>query len=91
MLPKDLVGSRGDMLDGAPPGSKCWSALHRRYKQVVHVLFLVNQIQLSIDPMHKWRRFECSFVYIEISPTSLVLELNFQKNMLPKMRLVGQI
>ena len=45
----------------------------------------------SIDPMHKWRRFEQSFVYIEISATSLVLELNFQKNMLPKMRLVGLI
>ena len=50
----------------------------------------VNVHLFSIDPMHKWRRFE-SFVCIEISPTSLVLELNFQKNMLPKMRLVGQI
>ena len=29
--------------------------------------------------MHKWRRFEYSFVCIEISATSLVLELNFQK------------
>ena len=27
----------------------------------------------SIDPMHKWRQFKYSFVYIEISPTSLVL------------------
>ena len=31
------------------------------------------------------------FVYIQISPTSLVLELNFQKNILPQMRLVGLI
>ena len=44
-----------------------------------------------IDPMHKWRRFEQSFVYIEISATSLVFELNFQKKMLLKMRLVGLI
>ena len=29
--------------------------------------------------------------YIQISPTSLVLELNFQKNVLPKTRLVGLI
>ena len=32
-----------------------------------------------------------TFVYIEISPTNLVIELNFQKNMLPKLRLVGLI
>ena len=38
--------------------------------------------------MHKWGQFEKFFVYIEISPTSLVLELNFQKNMFRKMRLV---
>ena len=28
---------------------------------------------LAIDPMHKWRRFKYSFVYIQISPTSLIL------------------
>ena len=27
----------------------------------------------SIDPMHKWRQFKYSFVYIQISPTSLLL------------------
>ena len=26
-----------------------------------------------IDPMHKWRQFKHSFVYIQISPTSLIL------------------
>ena len=26
-----------------------------------------------IDPMHKWRLFKYSFVYIQISPTSLSL------------------
>ena len=26
-----------------------------------------------IDPMHKWRQFKYFFVYIQISPTSLIL------------------
>ena len=27
----------------------------------------------SIDPMHKWWQFKYYFVYIQISPTSLIL------------------
>ena len=30
-------------------------------------------ITFRIDPMHKWRQFKYSFVYIQISPTSLIL------------------
>ena len=30
-------------------------------------------VKYSIDPMHKWRLFKYSFVYIQISPTSLSL------------------
>ena len=26
-----------------------------------------------IDPMHKWRQFKYSFIYIQTSPTSLIL------------------
>ena len=28
---------------------------------------------MAIDPMHKWRQFKYSFVYIQISPTGLIL------------------
>ena len=55
------------------------------------VMLRQQKSESPIDHMHKWRWFEKSFVYIEISPTSLVLEFNFQKNMLPKLRLVGLI
>ena len=34
---------------------------------------LVCILVQSIDPMRKWRSFKYSFVYIQISPTSLIL------------------
>ena len=60
---------------------------YSRFKQSTTVTIKYT----SIDPMHEWRRFWYSFVFIQISPTNLVLEFNFQKNMLPKTRLVGLI
>ena len=33
----------------------------------------LNFVARRIDLMHKWRRFNYSFVYIQISPTSLIL------------------
>ena len=32
-----------------------------------------KELFIVIDPMHKWRQFKYSFVYIQISPTSLIL------------------
>ena len=34
---------------------------------------LGTRLTLFIDPMHKWRQFKYSFVYIQISLTSLIL------------------
>ena len=65
------------------------------YHDILHVHFLQqteeHALLLSIDLIRKWRPFQYPFVYIQISPTSLVLWLNFQKNMLLKTRLVGLI
>ena len=44
-----------------------------------------------IDIIHKRRNFNIFFVYIQIRPISLVLDLKFQTIMLTKTKLVGQI
>ena len=42
-----------------------------------------------IDAMHKWRQFKYSFVYIQISPTSLILGNIFFWKFNSRTRLVG--
>ena len=44
-----------------------------------------------MDPMHKWRQFKYSFVYIQISPTSLILGNIFFWKLNSRTRLVGLI
>ena len=45
----------------------------------------------SIDPMHKWQQFKYSFVYIQISPTCLILGNIFFWKLNSRTRLVGLI
>ena len=44
-----------------------------------------------IDPMHKWRQFKYSFIYIQISHTSLILGNIFFSKFNSRTRLVGLI
>ena len=46
----------------------CVTCLRKENEQKLAKYFAKN-----IDPMHKWRQFKYSFVYIQISPTSLIL------------------
>ena len=45
----------------------------------------------SIDLFHKWRPINYSFVFMKISPSSLVSMCKIQKNFYFEMRLVGLI
>ena len=45
----------------------------------------------KIDLFHKWRPINYSFVFMKISPTSLVSMCKIQKNFYSEIRLVGLI
>lgn len=57
-------------------------------QEIMTVLFC-DVSAFIIDHFHNGANFKYSFVNIQISPTNLILELKFQKNVLPKTRLVG--
>ena len=48
-------------------------------------------VVLLIELFHKWRLINCSFVFMKISPTSLVSMCKIQRNFYSEMSLVGLI
>ena len=65
--------------------------------QLYNIFSMLNYVQMflgildNIDPMHKWRQFKYSFVYIQISPISLILGNIFFWKCNSRTRLVGKI
>ena len=63
-------------------GLKCYSihepSVNSMYSRCVCVcvcmcVYVYMCLCVCIDPMHKWRQFKYSFVYIQVNPTSLIL------------------
>ena len=80
---------RADLLLSHMWSSWWWQPYDRLWGWMWWVVSLVSD--RYIDPMHKWQQFKYSFVYIQISPTSLVLSDIFFWKFNSRMRLVSLI
>ena len=64
---------------------------HSSSKTVLSIINFFMNCRQTIDLFHKWWKINYSFVFMKISPTSLVSMCKIQKNFYSEMRLVGLI